>query len=56
MISAKFKRERSCKNSIRYKPIDDEGKRITSVIYLMNDSVVALSQPDVISVTMTKIE
>ena len=52
-VSALFKKERQCKHSLRYTPVDEEGKKITAVVYLMNDSVIELNNPAEILITIT---
>ena len=51
-IKAKFKKERACKHSTRYIPVDDVGKGVTAVIYVNKIALNDLGDPATVTVTV----
>ena len=47
-----FKKERACKHSVRYISTDKVGKSIASTIYLKNEALEKLGNPEEISLTL----
>lgn len=50
IIKAKFKKEKTCKHSIRFKPVDEVGEGMSSAIYIKNDALTELKNPEEIIV------
>ncbi len=49
-VSGQFKRERECKHSVRYAPINEEAKAISSIIYVGKKCLATLMNPTIIRV------
>jgi len=53
-LSAVFTRERECKHSVRYKPIDETGETITSLVYIKKQLLSDLNYPNKLKITIEK--
>lgn len=51
-ITVTFKKERSCKHSVRYAPVDDSAKDVTSIIYIKKITLEQLGNPEFIEVSL----
>ena len=55
-IEVRFDILHAVKNSVRFKPHDDEADRVTKGFYLMNDSYEAMGKPDSITITVRPVK
>ena len=51
-IKATFKKERECKHSTRYVPVDEIGESISAVIYVSKVALTELGNPKAVTVTV----
>ncbi len=52
IVKGNFKRERVCRHTIRYTPIDKAAEKIGVVFYIKNETLEALTNPNEITITI----
>jgi hypothetical protein len=51
-LTGTFKKERGCKQSVRYIAADDVADTMTSVVYVRKEALTIMQNPEFIKITM----
>jgi len=51
-VSARLKREKNCKSCVRFNAVDENDAKVLLTIYIVNDAMKKLGNPDGITVSI----